>query len=125
MDAAEIGAGHNVTAFYEVELADSLSADRISQCRFRYKQPDGDTSILITQDVFAEDTLDTFEEASADFRFAAAVVEYAEILRHSMHSEGAQFDVVASVASDSVNVDHPEALEFLDLVDIASGLWNQ
>jgi Ca-activated chloride channel homolog len=123
VDAAEIGSGHTVTAFYEIELAEEQNAETLTECRFRYKAPQGSTSMLITQDVFAEEIKTDFATASDGFRFAAAVVEFAEILRRSKHSSDARFEEVMSIASGALNPEHPEALEFVSLIEIAEGLW--
>ena len=48
-DAGEIGAGHSVTALYEIiPAAGAGNADRLAEIRFRYKKPDQDQSIVIT-----------------------------------------------------------------------------
>ena len=100
-DAGELGAGHSVTALYEVipvgvdspfEIrgVDSLryrtpgatrpvsASPELMYVKLRYKQPDADESRLIEHPV-----LDTRVEPSADFRFAAAVAGFGMILRDS------------------------------------------
>ena len=51
------------------------------------------------------------------------VVEFAEILRHSEYSEGAQFDEVLAVATAAGGLETDERAEFLDLVEFAESLW--
>ncbi len=101
-DAGEIGAGHNVTAFYEVvpvgvksnvpsvdplkyqQPAGNSSAaytDELLTLKLRYKAPEGDTSGLISTPV--ADTNASFGEASSDFRFAASVAAFGMVLRKS------------------------------------------
>jgi Ca-activated chloride channel family protein len=123
VDAGEIGSGHTVTAFYEMELAEELNAERLALCLMRYKEPDGDVGIELGRDIFAEDMADHFSGASPSFRFAAAVVEFAEILRISKHSEGARFSDILGVVAESLNPEHPEEPEFLELVQKAADLW--
>jgi Ca-activated chloride channel family protein len=124
-DAGEIGAGHTVTAFYELDLADDPADDaKVATMRVRYKQPEGTTSSECSQELTLTEAKPTFEGASADFRFAAAVAEYAEILRHSKHSESARFgdilEIVRHMAGESA-----ERIEFIELVESAQSLWTQ
>ncbi|MBO2543368.1 von Willebrand factor type A domain-containing protein [Salegentibacter sp. BDJ18] len=92
-DAGELGSGHTVTALYELipvgveseylKEIDSLkytntelknNSGELFTVKFRYKDPEGAKSKLITKTV--ADTEKDFEEASADFKFAAAVALY-------------------------------------------------
>ncbi len=125
VDAAEVGAGHTVTAFYEVELAQELSAERLAECRFRYKEPQGTESILISQTVMPESVVATVEETSPGFRLAAAVVEFAEILRHSKHCQDADFEKVLELAQASADEQRPIEAELLQLIEAAKSLWIQ
>jgi Ca-activated chloride channel family protein len=124
-DAGEVGPGHTVTAVYEIEMKSQLDAeDYLSTVRLRYKDQFGDDSKLIERGIKASQAAERFDDASPDFRFSAAVTEYAEILRESQHSEGARFDDVISVAQNSAPSTDEEKLEFIDLVEAAKGLWN-
>ena len=92
-DAGELGSGHTVTALYELipvgvesvylKEIDSLkytntelknNSGELFTVKFRYKDPEGAKSKLITKTV--ADTEKDFEEASTDFKFAAAVALY-------------------------------------------------
>jgi len=96
-DAGEIGAGHTVTALYEIVTVDgyegssknlkyqdsklssaATDTDEWLTVSVRYKEPDGDTSKLLEYPVSGKCYL---EENSEDFRFAAVVAEFAQILR--------------------------------------------
>jgi len=122
-DGGEIGSGHRVTAFYEMEVIGTpVPNDILATVRFRYKEPDGTVSKELTRVIRFEELGASFEQASPDFRFAAAVVELAEILRHSKHSQGALFDQVWSIAAATAGND-PDRLELVGLVDKAKALW--
>ncbi|MBW2734148.1 MAG: von Willebrand factor type A domain-containing protein [Deltaproteobacteria bacterium] len=122
-DGGEIGAGHTVTAFYELKLHDQApGVGKVATVRLRYKEPDGDTSKLIEHTLVLDGERATFAEASEDFRFAAAVVELAEVLRVSKHSEGARFDEVIEIARATAG-DNAYRLELVALAEIARGLW--
>ncbi len=117
-DAGEIGPDHRVTAFYEVELAEDASADAaLAQVRLRYKKQFGEDSIELTQDLKMKNVRATFDEASVDFRLGAAVVEFAEILRESQHTTGANLDRIEEIAGEAIAIEDVD--EFIELVDAA------
>lgn len=126
-DAGELGAGHSVTAFYEIELtaaakSASLVASPLATVRLRYKAPDGDVSTEFSKAVNVGQLAATFDAASPDFRFAAGVAEFAEILRHSKHSTGARFDDVLGIAAAATGGQADRA-EFVTLVPGAKPLY--
>ena len=127
-DAGDIGAGHTVTAFYELKFTDdstedaglkyqnlvSTGSDEIMTVSVRYKNPGEDTSILTEKAVGQEFFTDT---PSADFRFAAAVTEFALIVKDSDYCGSANLAHVQSAALDALGED-PYGLreEFVSLV---------
>ena len=122
-DAGEIGSGHNVTAFYELEMVPEYEDALLADVRFRYKQPEGIESIELLRTFDTTAIEDSFEAAASDFRFGAAVVEFAEILRLSEYSDGARFDEVYDIAHDAGGLETDERAEFLDLVELAESYW--
>lgn len=134
-DAGEIGAGHTVTAFYEIIPAGVDSVARpSSQSRFvktvpaddvnpetllvvdlRYKLPDEATSQKFTRELNQPDIV-SFSETPADFRFASAVAAFGMLLRDSGFSGTADLDWVTETASESIGVDRNGfRAEFLQL----------
>jgi Ca-activated chloride channel family protein len=135
-DAGEIGAGHTVTALYElvpagvevdVPSVDPLkyqppartdgesSNDELLTLKLRYKQPDGDTSRLLEFPV--TDGGRRFGEASGDMQFAAAVASFGMLLRGSEHAGTATCDAVLEIASSAQGPDvNGYRAEFLDIV---------
>jgi len=88
VDAGEIGAGHEVTALYEVKLASGVSRGRIAAVRLRYAAPEDQIGAAgrvreIETGFDARDIAHSFDAASPRLRLAAVVAEFAEILRHS------------------------------------------
>jgi Ca-activated chloride channel family protein len=99
VDAGDICAGHTVTALYEITphgsrgaLLDPLryqdairrptrTASEVAFVRVRYKLPGESTSRLIEQPVRADSAVARLADASADFRFAAAVAAFGQLLR--------------------------------------------
>jgi Ca-activated chloride channel family protein len=124
-DAGEIGPGHTVTAFYEFVPTEQVAPQgEVAEVRLRYKDEYGEQSKLLKRQVESQGLTAPLEQKSKDFRFGAAVAEYAEILRESRYSEGARFDDVKSMAQ-SATKDRDRRREFVDLVDQASGMWSK
>ncbi|TXD37381.1 DUF3520 domain-containing protein [Lujinxingia vulgaris] len=124
-DAADVGPGHTVTALYEIELTDSEDDLMLSEVRIRHKPEFGEESIETTQLIKRSQVLDTFEQASANFRFATAVAEFAAILKESEFSHGARFADVHAIAEAASDAENPHHQELLELIDVAEGLWPQ
>jgi len=141
-DAGEIGAGHTVTAFYEIipvgeevdlpdvdplkyqtpqDEADAAFSGELMTVKLRYKPPDGDTSKLIERPVV--DTGMTLDEASSDFVFAASVASFGMLLRHSNHSGNFDLPAVREWAASTLG-DNPDPYraEFVELVGRAIAL---
>ena len=142
-DAGEIGAGHTVTAFYEivpagvageetpgvdalkyqkpVKPAAAADRDELLTLKLRYKQADGDTSRLISTPV--KDSDKSYERASADFKFAAAVAEFGMLLRDSPYKGDSNFNSVLEHSKANLGSD-PEGYrtEFLTLAETAQKL---
>ncbi len=137
IDAGEIGAGHNVTALYELTLAGSggeandplrygktIVASHIDGevglLRLRYKQPDSQASKLI------ETPLQLGQigtSASPRLRFAAAVAAFADNLRGGQHLNGYGWDAIGKLARGTGGVDRwGYRAEFEQLVERASAL---
>jgi Ca-activated chloride channel family protein len=141
-DAGEIGAGHTVTALYEivptgVELpgrdvdelkyqtprkrSGAAGSGELMTLKLRYKQPDGDTSQLI--EVPVRDSGASYAKASDDFKFAASVAAFGMILRDSPHKGSASYAGVIELAGEGVGEDpHGYRAQFIELVKKAQAL---
>jgi Ca-activated chloride channel family protein len=95
-DAGELGAGHSVTALYEIVPVANASQGEIASIKLRYKDPKGETSKLVASS--AMDTGTSAYAASADMQFAAAVAEFAMLLRESPHKGTSTYADVAALA---------------------------
>jgi Ca-activated chloride channel family protein len=129
VDAGEIGAGHTVTALYEVVLVGatnpaanvppvdplkyssneistskpSTSSNEMLTVKLRYKKPAGDKSELVERAV--TDTDGKFENAPVDLKFAAAVAEFGMILRDSEYRGNGTFAAVLEWAQEGKGSD--------------------
>ena len=148
-DAGEIGAGHTVTALYEVVPAgkdlpapakvDALkyqtpAADKseirnpkseispeLLTLKLRYKAPDGDASKLLEFPL--TDAGATWEKSTRDFRFAAAVAGYGMLLRDSPHKGAATWSSVHELAVEGQGADATGyRAEFISLLEKAKSL---
>lgn len=138
VDAGDIGAGHEVTALYEITPAgsgaDRLPAlrygdrqaaagtptDEVAHVRLRYKLPGQDSSRLIETPI-ARTSLTT--QPSDAFRFASAVAAYADLLRGGRRIDGWDWRDVARAARQARSRDpHGLKAEFVDLVEQARRL---
>jgi Ca-activated chloride channel homolog len=114
VDAGEIGAGHTVTAMYEVVLAKDGATD-LATVRIRAKRPRGKEAAEWAYPMTASDMAKSFEGASADFRFATAVMGAAEIMRKSPYASDWSMSKAAEIARGS-QVGSEERAEFLSLL---------
>ena len=143
-DAGEIGAGHTVTALYEVvpagvevpgpaepslryqETRESAAAGgpEMLTVSLRWKEPDGATSRL-AQFPLADEARE-FAGSTPDFRFAAAVACFGMALRGSAHASGASYDTALELASGALAADEGGwRHEFLGLAGRAKSLASQ
>jgi Ca-activated chloride channel homolog len=94
-DAGELGAGHSVTALYEIEPRGDAQGE-IATLRLRYKLPRAWRSTLMTTSIV--DRGINASEASRDFQFTAAVAQLGMLLRKSPHAGTATWDDALSLA---------------------------
>jgi Ca-activated chloride channel family protein len=138
-DAGELGAGHTVTALYEIvpqgakteiRMADSLKyqstnvsaggdKSELLTVRFRYKKPDEETSQEIVQTVSA--TPENATSTSTNFRWSAAVASFGMLLRDSEYKGASTFETVMEMGKGAKG-DDPNGYraEFIQLVEKAS-----
>lgn len=113
-DAGEVGAGHGVTALYEVVLREGPAATGVGErgslgtLRWRWKQPDGDVASEASASI--EDDGRGFAAASPDLRFGAAVAAFGLLLRDGPAALGeGSYGLVRGWAERSVGAD-PDGL---------------
>lgn len=93
-DGGEIGPGHTVTAMYELKLWPEGTAGNLGTMFVRYKDPDSAEVTEFQRAITPECLHTSMEKAGDDFLLAAAVTEFAEILRESYWSRGARIEQV-------------------------------
>jgi Ca-activated chloride channel family protein len=136
-DAGDVGAGHTVTALYEIVPAGAPVAPGVDPLKYqsqpsprtafgnelmtvklRYKDPEASSSQLLTAPV--RDQSASWRGTSDDFRFAASVAAFGMILRNSPYKGAANFDLVLQLAEGARGRDaNGYRGEFIGLVDQA------
>jgi Ca-activated chloride channel family protein len=126
VDAGEIGAGHSVTALYEVKLEDNAEGN-MATVFLRWQDPDTQEVIEISRSIRSSDLSTSFSETSRTFKLAVLVAEFAEILRESYWAqEYTLHDLVAEFDSQDWPVfERMEVLEFEELVQRAANLCEE
>ena len=139
-DAGELGAGHTVTALYELIPADSAEtvkktdtlkyqettvkptaaeSSEIMTVKLRYKPPKEEKSKLIEQAI--TDTGLSLDETSNNFRFSAAAAGFGMLLRNSEFKGNLTYDDIISLAKGSKGSDtEGYRAEFIRLVETAA-----
>ncbi|MCH8802086.1 MAG: von Willebrand factor type A domain-containing protein [Chloroflexi bacterium] len=123
VDAGEVGAGHSVTALYELKLLPGVEG-RVATVNVRYEDPDTGDVMEISREFYRGQISAAFEEASPRFQLDAAVAEYAEILRESYWALEGSMEDVSAVAGQVSRLlpDDPDVTEFLYLVTQAASI---
>ena len=140
IDAGEIGAGHTVTAIYEIVLQGNKgwlgesryqksitskgNENEIAFLKIRYKKPDAEKSQLLQWPIMKND-IQSLEEVSNEFKFAASVAAFGQLLREGTYLKSFGYDDVLTLARNSKGDDSfGYRGEFLQLVSLAKGLVN-
>ena len=140
-DAGELGAGHSVTALYEVIPAGSdervpgvdplryqqtaprpgVAADEVLTVKVRYKRPEESESRLLARTLAAPAA--GVAGPSDAFRFAAAVAEFGLLLRYSPYKGDAAYELAYERARESLGEDEDgRRSELLSLIRTAGSL---
>lgn len=138
VDAGEIGAGHRVTALYEVvpvgakgridalrygaKPEPAAGKGELANLRLRYKKPGSDASQLLEYPI-RKDAVVAADKVSTDFRFAASVAAFGQLLRGGKYMGDFSYGDVTRLASGALGGD-PEGYrkEFVSLVTLAKSL---
>lgn len=136
VDAGELGAGHSVTALYEIVTEDSdvetssvdklkyqestlIPSDEIATLKLRYKKPGGDESKLLTYTIGDQNIKDSL---SNNMKIASTVAEFGMLLRDSQYKGTANYDAVLQRANEVQNDDTGYWKEFIGMVRKAASM---
>jgi Ca-activated chloride channel family protein len=139
-DAGEIGAGHSVTALYEIvpagqkvenngielkysktQPSETNFSDELLTVKLRYKEPKEDVSKLLTIGLIDQNK--SIESASENLKFAASVVQFGLLMRNSRFKGSSNFQNVLNLANSAKGNDLKGYRgDFVDLVQKAGRL---
>ncbi|PVH27145.1 YfbK domain-containing protein [Sphingobacterium corticibacter] len=140
----DMGVGHTVTALYEIipqgvksnfdgsvddlkyqensKSKSTINNKELATVKFRYKEPDGEVSKLVTHVVNTKAT--PLAQTSQDLRFATAVAELGMLIRNSDYKQQANFDQLIARAKESRGKDEEGyRAEFVRLAQDAQALY--
>ncbi len=136
-DAGDIGAGHTVTALYEIvpsgsgeqisdvdalkyQKSQTVTSDEVMTVKLRYKEPDGDKSQLLSRTI---QKAHIKQEPAGDFAWASSVAEFGMLLRRSDHRGDASYGHVLKTAKANTGEDKfGLRAEFITLVEAAQNI---
>jgi Ca-activated chloride channel family protein len=143
VDAGDIGAGHSVTALYEISLANDATriddlrygdktearqnagkvTDELAFVKFRYKLPNEDRSRLIDQAITMKQVSTSLDAASESLRFSAAVAAFGQSLRGGKYMAHYSLDDILALARNARGQDADGYRgEFIQLVQLAQSI---
>jgi Ca-activated chloride channel family protein len=142
VDAGDIGAGHSVTALYEIvpagsnghlmdplryqsktPVAPASSTGEIAFLRMRYKLPQETQSRLIERPVTDRDKVEDVRRGTDDLRFAVAVAGFGQLLRNDPYMKNFGYEDVAALAANAKGADvFGYRSEFIQMVKLAQSL---
>jgi len=143
IDAGEIGAGHRVTAIYEISLTDAKNQGidplryqkeslkeqtqakqgELAYLKLRFKQAEQDNSQLLTQAIKLSQVKKAIADTSESFRFSAAVAGFGQLLRGGKNLSTMDLDDVIELAQVAKGRDKLGYKgEFIQLAKLASAL---
>ncbi len=99
-DGGEIGAGHEVTALYEVKFHKQIRSDYVGTVYVRYKDDSGKEVSEINRGLRKSMFHSAFQNASYEFKLATVAAEYAEILRKSYWAKGSDPQDLLNIAAE-------------------------
>lgn len=127
VDAGELGAGHQVTAMYEINLRRGVDLDDrggIGEVFLRWQDPDTSEVIEIDQDIDLRDVEPNWNDTSDDFQLATVVTAFGEVMRdnpYADHVSLSNIHVEAERVADKLDDDKVD--ELVDLLQTARQLY--
>jgi Ca-activated chloride channel family protein len=126
VDAGEIGAGHSVTALYEIEpYADVDDPEAaLATVRLRWEEPETGEVVEIERTLTLGEVRGSFAEADPRFQLAAVVGEFAEILKDSPFAEGSNYaDLTGEIDRIEEEIETMEGETDRDVADLQDMIW--
>lgn len=141
VDAGDIGAGHTVTALYEITLKSSkvkrlddfryqkkqtksnIYSNELAIVRLRYKIPKSNKSKLIEKVLSINDIVKNIDATSENYQFATAVAAFSQSLRGGEYTGSMSYQNIKGLAANALGADnHGYRHEFLNIIDMVLNL---
>ena len=126
IDAGELGAGHQVTALYEIELERGVTLDDrgdVGDVFLRWEDPDDGEVIEIDEDIDLRDVEERWDATTLDFQLATVVAVFAEIMRDNPYADDLDLDdLVDEVDRLADDLDDRDVDDLADLIERAADL---
>jgi Ca-activated chloride channel family protein len=126
VDAGELGAGHQVTAIYDIELARGVTVDDrgdLGTVFLRWADPASGDVEEIDDDIRLRDIEPDWADAPADLRVATVVATFAEVMRDNPYADGVDIeDLVDEADSLADELGTDEVDELAALIELAADL---
>lgn len=138
VDAGEVGAGHTVTALYEITLTDGQGrvppsryqprteqeaadfSNELAYVKVRYKQPDQDSSLELGSAILSPGAEGVFAEVSDNIRFAAAVAGFGQLLQGGKYTDQWDYQQLLELARSARGADlQGYRSEMLNMIEVA------
>jgi Ca-activated chloride channel family protein len=144
LDAGEVGAGHRVTALYQLILKGGtiptpskapepedgenyageveVGEDDLVLVKVRYKKPgasEEDEAFEVARGLSADDVAESTLQIDADFRWALSVAAFAEIVKKSPYAVPTKIDEISELVHEAVHRSDDDRAEFVTLFDKA------
>jgi Ca-activated chloride channel family protein len=124
VDAGELGAGHQVTAMYELRLVGGVSLDdraELGVVSLRWEEPNSRDVTEIDEDIDLRDIEPRWTDTADDFQLATVVVTFAEKMRDNPYADEVNMDDLADEAERIADViDTDETKELAELIGRAA-----
>lgn len=120
VDAGEVGAGHTVTALYEIELVPEATGT-LATAFVRYEDADSREVIEVNTTIARGDVLASYDDAPQAWRLQAATAELSELLRNSVHAQQGSYQSVLRLL-DTLDSDDAITQEIRAMAQAAANL---
>jgi Ca-activated chloride channel family protein len=127
VDGGEIGAGHSVTALYQIELEEGVgSRDSLGRVTIRWNDSAGDDFREVSGEITADSLANSWTDTDPHFRLAASVAAYAEALKEVRDRGDYQLEDVADEVDRIANLlDDPDVDDLVRLIDRSTRLFER
>ncbi len=112
-----VGAGQSATALYEIRFSKKANSGRVATLHIRHKDPETDKVTEVKREIGTQDFAKSFEAASTEFRLAAGIAEFAEILRKSYWADKGKYADVFPVIRQALR-ERQEDRDIIELLNL-------